>query len=71
MLSDFGLSVAINEFEENSAFATSSVGQGGAIRWAAPEVCHVKDSPRSVSTQSDVYSYGSIMLQVCRRVHSR
>lgn len=43
-------------------------GTGGAVRWAAFELYHMYNDeeephPR-VSTQSDIYSFGSIILQV-------
>ncbi|KAG0693249.1 hypothetical protein DFH29DRAFT_964966 [Suillus ampliporus] len=36
----------------------------GAVRWAAPEVLTGEELAFAVTTQSDIYSFGSIMLQV-------
>ncbi|KAH7924665.1 kinase-like protein [Leucogyrophana mollusca] len=66
-LADFGLSTVIMEFQGTSYY-TSSIK--GAVRWAAPELFEVLDeneggSPPSLpTTSSDIYSFGSVMLQV-------
>ena len=71
-LSDFGLSTILAEFQGTSYF-TSSIG--GAVRWAAPELYYVPDTPEddeddfetsanALTEQSDIYSFGCIMLQV-------
>ncbi|KAG1887057.1 kinase-like domain-containing protein [Suillus subluteus] len=36
----------------------------GAVRWAAPELLSGEESDSAATTQSDMYSFGSIMLQV-------
>jgi serine/threonine protein kinase len=64
-LSDFGLSTLIAEFQGTSYF-TSSIR--GAVRYAAPEI-YATSGPDPipsvrVSTHSDIYSFGSVMLQV-------
>jgi serine/threonine protein kinase len=63
-VADFGMSKIAAEFQGTSYF-TSSIG--GAIRWAAPELyCVYEDHMSPVATAaSDVYSYGSLTLQVC------
>ncbi|KIJ57939.1 hypothetical protein HYDPIDRAFT_120156 [Hydnomerulius pinastri MD-312] len=67
-LADFGLSVIFMELAGNS-YLTSTIR--GNIRWAAPELFEITDD-RSESThvqvlpspQSDIYSFGSVALQV-------
>lgn len=69
-ISDFGLSTILGEI--GSTFATSSTGKPrGTLRWAAPELLDLVDhgDPKPQHTgptiQSDIYSFGSLMLQVC------
>jgi serine/threonine protein kinase len=38
----------------------------GAVRWAAPELLSGEGPDPAATTQSDMYSFGSIMLQVSR-----
>jgi len=59
LLSDFGLSTIIAEFQGTSYY-TSSIQ--GAVRWCAPELFKGHPEP-ALSTRSDVYSFGSVMLQ--------
>ncbi|KAH7913189.1 kinase-like domain-containing protein [Hygrophoropsis aurantiaca] len=62
-LADFGLSIAILEFQGTSNL-TSCIR--GAVRWAAPELYDIRGNgeiPRP-TTRIDIYSFGSIMLQV-------
>ncbi|KLO18726.1 hypothetical protein SCHPADRAFT_844657 [Schizopora paradoxa] len=63
-LCDFGLSSVMEEFFETSN--PSSV-LGGSVRWAAPELYQFSEEcseqPR-VSKASDIYSYGSLVLEV-------
>ncbi|KAF9231675.1 kinase-like domain-containing protein, partial [Melanogaster broomeanus] len=68
-IADFGLSTLLTELG-GSTFETSCQARG-TLRWAAPELLdlHVSDDkknqPKFVpTTQSDVYSFGGIMLQV-------
>jgi len=46
------------------SYVTSSIG--GSIRWAAPEYFCISAGSRvsTVTTHGDIYSYGSVMLQV-------
>jgi hypothetical protein len=39
---------------------------GGSVRWAAPEHFRISDGNRvsTVTVYGDIYSYGSVMLQV-------
>ncbi|KIJ18501.1 hypothetical protein PAXINDRAFT_97288 [Paxillus involutus ATCC 200175] len=64
-LADFGLATIHHEFLGTSFFTSSSCGN---VRWAAPELFQVPEGEgsRSVicSEETDVYSYGSIILQV-------
>ncbi|KAG6377529.1 hypothetical protein JVT61DRAFT_15339 [Boletus reticuloceps] len=48
------------------AFATTRQNKG-TVRWMAPELLDPDESHTAPTTQSDVYSFGSIMLQVCGR----
>ncbi|KAJ7036895.1 kinase-like domain-containing protein, partial [Mycena alexandri] len=64
-LTDFGLSMILPEFEGTSYMTNSSTR--GAVRWAAPEVFHIRsngDTSLNVSKMSDVYSFGGIIYQV-------
>ncbi|KAF9238959.1 kinase-like protein, partial [Melanogaster broomeanus] len=70
-ITDFGLSVLLTELGR-STFVTS-VQAKGTLRWAAPENLYLdiqspgdKEAVPKVSptTQSDIYSFGRIMLQV-------
>jgi serine/threonine protein kinase len=59
-LTDFGLSTASGGFQGASYFGQA--GRHGAIRWAAPEL--VVGIGQHSTFESDVYSFGSVMLQV-------
>ncbi|KIJ12138.1 hypothetical protein PAXINDRAFT_137271 [Paxillus involutus ATCC 200175] len=68
-ISDFGLSIVLTKLG-GSTYATSNHA-GGTLRWTAPELIDTQvpedeDNPPDVlpTPQSDVYSFGSIMLQV-------
>lgn len=60
---DFGLSTIKAEFE-NTPYWPSTVG--GAIRWRAPELLPTPSNNYApvLSSACDVYSFGSLMLQV-------
>jgi serine/threonine protein kinase len=62
-LVDFGLST-IKAVFEGTSYAPSTVG--GAIRWRAPELLDFteEDFTPILTTACDIYSYGSVMLQV-------
>ena len=63
LLADFGLSnIVVEPF--GPSYVTSSIG--GSVRWAAPEHFRISDGDRisTVTTHGDIYSYGSVMLQV-------
>ncbi|KAF8839149.1 kinase-like protein, partial [Paxillus ammoniavirescens] len=68
-ISDFGLSTLLTQLG-GSTFATTHQA-AGTLRWTAPELLDLQepvdgvDPPHTVpSPQSDVYSFGRIMLQV-------
>ncbi|KAF8437614.1 kinase-like domain-containing protein [Boletus edulis BED1] len=70
-IADFGLSMLLTELG-GSTFAASSHARG-TLRWTAPELLDLEvpedgmeeESQRvAPTTQSDVYSFGSIMLQI-------
>ncbi|KIJ68023.1 hypothetical protein HYDPIDRAFT_165760 [Hydnomerulius pinastri MD-312] len=64
-LSDFGLSTIHREFLGTSYFTSSSRGN---VRWAAPELFEepkADGTPLAIlSEKTDIYSFGSVMLQV-------
>lgn len=66
-ITDFGLSTMIEEFVGTS-YLTSSIR--GNIRWAAAELYDVPegdgedDTSLSLSVECDIYSFGSIILQI-------
>ncbi|KAF8834867.1 kinase-like protein, partial [Paxillus ammoniavirescens] len=71
-ISDFGMSTLLTELG-GSTFATSlhAGPAGGTLRWGAPELLDLEvfedeeNPPKVVPTpQSDIYSFGAIMLQV-------
>jgi serine/threonine protein kinase len=64
-IADFGLSAIKAEFENTpSSYWPSTVG--GAIRWRAPELLPApsNDYVPVLSSPCDVYSFGSLTLQV-------
>ncbi|KAF8550663.1 kinase-like protein, partial [Imleria badia] len=69
-IADFGLSTILDEIG-GSTFATSSTGKPrGTLRWAAPELLGLVDHGDAKTQhtrptmQSDIYSFGSIILQI-------
>ncbi|KAG2049076.1 kinase-like protein [Suillus hirtellus] len=64
-LSDFGLSGVVSDFFGSSTFSSTISGN---IRWGAPELFALPEnqdgSINRPSKEADVYSFGSIMLQV-------
>lgn len=61
-LVDFGLSTVIGGLEGGSSIAPSS-HRPGAIRWTAPELLKDPEMSYSPTPKSDIYSFGSVMLQ--------
>jgi serine/threonine protein kinase len=64
-LADFGLSGTIKK-STGMTYLMNMTCHPGAMRWTAPELLSGEESVAPASTQSDVYSFGSIMLQVSR-----
>jgi serine/threonine protein kinase len=66
-LADFGLSNVVAE-THGPLYVTSSIG--GSVRWAAPEHFRLSEGSHvsTVTTRGDIYSYGSVTLQV-RTIH--
>ncbi|KAG2076602.1 kinase-like protein [Suillus decipiens] len=63
LLADFGLSRTLVQLSGMTYLAKSSC-HTGALRWLAPELSSPEESASIVTTQSDIYSFGSIVLQV-------
>ena len=55
-LTDFGLSAVASDFG-----SAGSITDDHAVRWAAPEILNME---RSVSKESDVYSFGMVVVEV-------
>ncbi|KAG1852937.1 kinase-like domain-containing protein [Suillus tomentosus] len=62
-LADFGLPGTLTRLPGMTYLAMSQ-HRPGALKWAAPELFTAEDSTSRFTTQSDIYSFGSIMLQV-------
>ncbi|KAG1750867.1 kinase-like domain-containing protein [Suillus lakei] len=62
-LADFGLSGTLKKLTGITYLAKMSC-HPGAVRWAAPELLSGEEPASAATTQSDMYSFGSIMLQV-------
>ncbi|KAG1841652.1 kinase-like domain-containing protein [Suillus subalutaceus] len=62
-LADFGLSRTMKKSIGKTYLANMSC-HPGAVRWTAPELLSGEESASAATTQSDMYSFGSIMLQV-------
>ncbi|KAG1723633.1 kinase-like domain-containing protein, partial [Suillus lakei] len=62
-LADFGLSGTLTKLPSMTYLAKMSC-HPGAVRWAAPELLSGEESVSAATTRSDMYSFGSIMLQV-------
>lgn len=60
-LSDFGMSNVMIEVR-NMSFMSSTVS--GSPRWTAPELLHVGAGVPDVTKHCDIYSFGSVVLQV-------
>ncbi|KAF8842581.1 kinase-like protein [Paxillus ammoniavirescens] len=64
-LADFGFLPVVLEFRVAPYLSTAI---GSSVRWAAPELFEIPDAanapPLQLTMHSDIYSFGSIMLQV-------
>jgi serine/threonine protein kinase len=69
-LADFGFLPVVLEFRVAPYLSTTI---GGSVRWAAPELFEIPDAanapPLQLTMHSDIYSFGSIMLQVSSSSH--
>lgn len=61
-MADFGISVVIEEEAGSACFASSSFA--GSVRWMAIELLRVEDEHPQLSTHSDVWSFGTTILEV-------
>jgi len=64
-LTDFGLSGILNKSTAGMTYLVNMTCRPGALRWTAPELLS-EERLASANTQSDMYSFGSITLQVSR-----
>ncbi|KAG0702776.1 kinase-like domain-containing protein [Suillus ampliporus] len=62
-LADFGLSGTLTKLP-GMTYLVKMTCHPGAMRWSAPELLSGEDSTSAITTQSDIYSLGNIMLQV-------
>ncbi|KIK41995.1 hypothetical protein CY34DRAFT_29079, partial [Suillus luteus UH-Slu-Lm8-n1] len=62
-LADFGLSGTLEKLTGMTYLAKLTC-HPGAVRWAAPELLSGEESTSVATTQSDMYSFGNVMLQV-------
>ncbi|KAG1718133.1 kinase-like domain-containing protein [Suillus paluster] len=62
-LADFGLSGTLTKLP-GMTYLMKMSRHPGALRWAAPELLSLEESGSAITTQSDIYSFGSITLQV-------
>jgi serine/threonine protein kinase len=71
-LADFGLSLMYSEVVSISKAAWTSSFHGNSP-WLAPELLEDTEDglPVRPSKTSDIYAFGGIMLQVCRRIFHR
>ncbi|KAG8748680.1 hypothetical protein FRC10_000071 [Ceratobasidium sp. 414] len=63
LLADFGLSKILAE-EEGAEVASTSLANAGSSRWMAPELFEGDANLCTVSTASDVWSFGMLCLEV-------
>ena len=68
-LSDFGLSLIVNDLLQDDpdllSTETSTANQGGALRWLAPELLGLPDSPAyKLTKQTDIYSFAMTIIEV-------
>ncbi|KAF8842582.1 kinase-like protein [Paxillus ammoniavirescens] len=61
LISDFGLSSILEEYNETSYFKSRRTA---ATRWVAPELLGEHKERPKPSIESDVYSYGCVMLHI-------
>ncbi|KIK91333.1 hypothetical protein PAXRUDRAFT_635581 [Paxillus rubicundulus Ve08.2h10] len=61
LIADFGLSSILEEYNVTSYFKSC---RPGAIRWVAPELLEQLETSPKPTIESDVYSYGCVMLHM-------
>lgn len=61
-IADFGLSSMLGDLQTGTTYLAATAMHPGAVRWTAPELLLSDDF--QPTTLSDIYSLGSIMLQV-------
>jgi serine/threonine protein kinase len=61
-IADFGLSSMLGDLQAGTTYLAATAMYPGAVRWTAPELLESDDL--QPTTVSDIYSLGSIMLQV-------
>lgn len=61
-IADFGLSSMLGDLQAGTTYLAATAMYPGAVRWTAPELLESDDL--QPTTLSDIYSLGSIMLQV-------
>jgi len=61
-IADFGLSSMLGDLQAGKTYLAATAMYPGAVRWTAPELLESDDL--QPTTLSDIYSLGSIMLQV-------
>ncbi|KAG1748006.1 kinase-like domain-containing protein [Suillus paluster] len=61
-IADFGLSSMLGDLQTGTTYLAATAMYPGAVRWTAPELLLSDDL--QPTTLSDIYSLGSIMLQV-------
>ncbi|KIJ12519.1 hypothetical protein PAXINDRAFT_82664, partial [Paxillus involutus ATCC 200175] len=59
LVTDFGLASILEGYNETSYFKSH---RPGSIRWVAPELLGELEESHKPSIESDVYSYGCVML---------
>jgi serine/threonine protein kinase len=65
-IADFGLSLLSSELMSMSQASSTLAGHGN-VRWLAPELLRPAEDDSHVRPNkcSDIYSFGSVILQVC------
>jgi serine/threonine protein kinase len=66
-IADFGLSL----YSEAMDVSPASSSPYGNFRWMAPELFGKQESPVRPTKQSDIYSFGGVMLLVCAEALTR
>lgn len=64
VLADFGLARLVDSDSvlSNDAFTSTNTGARGTIRWMAPEIACALDSSSNSTRESDIWSFGCVIL---------